>query len=392
MFPSKLPDVGTTIFSVMTQLAAEHQAVNLGQGYPDFPPAPALLDQVAAAMAAGWNQYAPMTGVPQLRSMLARKNLTLYGHDYDADSEITITSGATQAIMAAVLACAGPGDEVIVLEPAYDSYLPAIKLAGARAVPVAMMPPDEANLVFRPDWDGVKRAITPRTRAIMLNFPHNPTGAVLHEADLDALEALVQGSGIVLISDEVYEHIIFDGQPHLSLAVRPALAARAYVISSFGKTLHTTGWKIGYCCAPAALTAELRKVHQFMVYSVSTPMQHAIAAHIAEPSTYLELPAFYQAKRDLLAAGLARTGLRALPCPGTFFMLADYSGISDLPQAEFARWLTVEHGVAVIPVSAFYADPGVFQSREAPRIVRLCFAKQEGTLNSALERLQRLSR
>lgn len=390
MFPSKLPDVGTTIFSVMTQLAAQYRAVNLGQGYPDFSPAPALLEAVATAMARGLNQYAPMAGVPELRTLLATKNQALYGHLYDADSEITITSGATQAIMAAVLACASAGDEVIVLEPTYDSYLPAIRLAGAQAVPVPMLPPDEKNQTYRPDWERVQSSVTPRTRAIMLNFPHNPTGAILNASDLDALQAVVAGTDIVLISDEVYEHIVFDGQPHLSVASRPDLARRAYVISSFGKTLHTTGWKIGYCCAPASLTAELRKVHQFMVYSVSTPMQHAIAAHMRDPEVYLNLSGFYQAKRDRLAAGLALTALRPLPCPGTFFMLADYSEVSALPQPEFAHSLTVEHGVTVIPVSAFYADSAQFAAPHAPRIVRLCFAKEDTTLDNALERLSHL--
>ena len=253
-----------------------------------------------------------------------------------------------------------------------------------------MTPPDRQNPVYRPDWNRVRDAITPRTRAIMVNFPHNPTGAILQPADLDALQALVIDTPIVLISDEVYEHIVFDGHPHLSIASRPALAERAFVISSFGKTLHTTGWKIGYCCAPRRLSAELRKVHQFVVYSVSTPMQHAIAAHMADPAHYTGLPAFYQAKRDRLAAGLEKTRLRPLPCPGTFFMLADYGEVSAAPQAEFARWLTTHHGVAVIPISAFHADAAPFARADAPRIVRLCFAKQDATLDTALERLAAL--
>lgn len=393
MFASKLADVGTTIFSVMTQLAAEHQAINLGQGYPDFPPADALLADITAAMADGWNQYASMAGVPSLREHLADKNQTLYGHRYDPDTDITITSGATQAIMAAVFACVGAGDEVIVLEPSYDSYVPAIRLAGGIPVPVPMTEPDAMRPVFRPDWDRIRNAITDRTRAIMLNFPHNPTGAILDTTDLDALEAIVADTRIVLISDEVYEHIVFDGKAHLSLATRPSLAARSYVISSFGKTLHATGWKIGYCCAPEGLSAEFRKVHQFMVYSVSTPMQWGIAAYLAKhPDVYPALPGFYQAKRDRLAAGLAQTALKPLPSPGTFFMLADYSDISTLPQGEFAKWLTTSHGVAAIPVSAFYIDPRRVEQSPTPasRIVRLCFAKQESTLDLAIERLVQL--
>ncbi len=390
MLRSKLPDVGTTIFSVMSQLAAQHDAVNLGQGYPDFNADPRLLELVTQAMSEGHNQYAPMTGIPALREAIAQKTSALSGHTYRAEDEITVTSGATEALMVAVMASVGPGDEVIVLEPAYDSYGPAIRLAGATPVPVAMTAPDAAQPLYRPDWDRVRDAITQRTKVIMLNFPHNPTGAILHEADLDALETILAGTDILVISDEVYEHIVFDGNPHLSMASRPALAARSFVISSFGKTLHTTGWKIGYCCAPQALSAEFRKIHQFLVYSVPTPMQHGIAAYLANPLGYMNLASFYQLKRDRLADGLAATRLKALPCPGTFFMLADYSAVSDLPQAEFARWLTVNHGVTVIPVSAFHTDTSEFTGPDAPRIVRLCFAKRDITLNTALERLTAL--
>ncbi|GAA5232848.1 aminotransferase class I/II-fold pyridoxal phosphate-dependent enzyme [Verticiella sediminum] len=386
MSSSRLPDVGTTIFTIMSQLAIEHGAINLGQGFPDFLPDAGLIDRVEAAMRAGHDQYAPMPGVPALRQAIAAKYQAHYGRSYDPDAHITITSGATQALMCAVFACTAPGDEVIVLEPVYDSYLPSIRLAGAVAVPVAMRKPTLEDPRYRPDWDAVRAAITPRTAAIMINFPHNPTGAILLEEDLDALESLVADSRITLISDEVYEHMVFDGEPHRSLATRPALAERAFVISSFGKALHATGWKIGWCCAPARLTAELRKIHQFMVFSVSTPMQHGIAAFVADPAVHDELPGFYQARRDHLAQGLAATRLRALPCPGTFFMLADYSDVSQLPQQEFVRWLTTEHGVTTIPVSAFMVVP----ERVEPRIVRLCFAKQTQTLDDAFGRLRAL--
>ena len=386
MISSKLPDVGTTIFTVMTRLAAEQGAINLGQGYPDFDPDPALIESVARAMAQGHNQYPYMPGVAELRQAIADKVRALYGHAYDMETEITVTSGATEALMCAVLAAAGPGNEVIVLEPCYDSYLPAIRLAGASAVAIPLRPPTEQDPYYRVDWQRVRDAVTPRTRLLMLNFPHNPTGAVLEEADLDALEELVRQTGIMLVSDEVYEHIVFDGRQHASLARRPALAARAFVISSFGKTYHTTGWKIGYCCAPHALSAELRKVHQFMVFTVVSPMQYGLAEYMRDPAPYLNLPAFYQAKRDRLARGLSGTRFKLLPSPATFFMLADYSEISDVPEADFARQLTLDHGVTVIPLSAFYRQPNAPASNQA--MVRFCFAKKDSTLDTAIERLQ----
>jgi len=386
MISSKLPDVGTTIFTVMTRLAAEQGAINLGQGYPDFDPDPALIESVARAMAQGHNQYPYMPGVAELRQAIADKVRALYGHAYDMETEITVTSGATEALMCAVLAAAGPGDEVIVLEPCYDSYLPAIRLAGASAVAIPLRPPTEQDPYYRVDWQRVRDAVTPRTRLLMLNFPHNPTGAVLEEADLDALEELVRQTGIMLVSDEVYEHIVFDGRQHASLARRPALAARAFVISSFGKTYHTTGWKIGYCCAPHALSAELRKVHQFMVFTVVSPMQYGLAEYMRDPAPYLNLPAFYQAKRDRLARGLSGTRFKLLPSPATFFMLADYSEISDVPEADFARQLTLDHGVTVIPLSAFYRQPNAPASNQG--MVRFCFAKKDSTLDTAIERLQ----
>ncbi len=387
---SRLPNVGTTIFSIMSELAREHGAVNLGQGYPGFNPPEALVSLVSQAMIDGHNQYAPMTGVPALRQAIHAKMLMLHGHAYDADREITVTSGATQAIMAAVFATLHPGDEAIILEPAYDSYLPSIQLAGARPVPVPLLPPDHTNPFYRVDWQRVRDAITPRTRLLMLNFPHNPTGAVLADHDLDALEALVRDTPIVIMSDEVYEHIVFDNRRHLSMATRPLLAARSFVISSFGKTYHSTGWKVGYCCAPEPLMREFRKVHQFMVYSVNTPMQVALATFMQDPATYTGLADFYQERRDYLTAGLRRTRLKPMPSAGTFFLLADYSEVSGSSQEEFVRWLTIEHGVTAIPVSAFYVDPAAFEREQGIRLIRLCFAKDYDILDLALQRLQSL--
>jgi methionine aminotransferase len=374
---SRLPRVGTTIFSVMSALAAKHNAVNLGQGFPDFNCDPRLQQAMVDAMAAGHNQYAPMAGVPALRQALAVKHERLYGRRYDPDTEITITAGATQAIMTAILALVHPGDEVIVLEPVYDSYVPSIALAGG--APVAV--PLEHQRGYAPDWERVRAAITPRTRLVILNFPHNPTGRMLNADDLRALEEIVARHDLLLLSDEVYEHIVFDGAPHRSLATAPALAERAVVISSFGKTCHTTGWKIGYALAPAALTAELRKVHQFMVFAVNTPGQHAMAAYLQDSAAYEQLPAFYQHKRDLFMNGLRSTRFRPLPCPGTYFVLADYSAISGRPEADFAQHLVTEHGVASIPVSGFYDRP--FDNQ----VLRFCFAKRDATLRTALERL-----
>ncbi|CAP45331.1 pyridoxal phosphate-dependent aminotransferase [Bordetella petrii] len=385
MIRSKLPDVGTTIFTVMSRLAIEHQAINLGQGFPDFDPDPKLCELVAKAMSAGHNQYPYMPGVAPLRQAIAEKTQALYGRAYDPETEITVTSGATEALMATVLAAVNSGDEVVVIEPCYDSYLPAIRLAGGTAVPVPLRAPTLEDPYYRIDWLRVRDAITSRTRLLMLNFPHNPTGAVLNDSDLDALESIVRDTGILLLSDEVYEHIVFDGKPHASLARRPLLAEHAFVISSFGKTYHTTGWKVGYCCAPRQLSAELRKVHQFMVFTVSSPMQFALAEYMRNPQPYNDLPAFYQAKRDRLAAGLARTRFKPLPSPGTFFMLADYSAISKQSEADFARDLTVQHGVTVIPVSAFYQHPDAESSNH--QLVRFCFAKKDATLDAAIERL-----
>jgi len=372
---SRLPDVGTTIFTVMSALAQQHGAVNLGQGFPDFDCDPRLVDAVDAAMRGGLNQYPPMAGLPLLRQRIAEKVAALYGHRYDPGEEITVTAGATQAILTAILALVREGDEVIVLDPSYDSYDPNIRLAGATPVHVPLTPG-----TFAPDFDAIAAAITPRTRALVINSPHNPSGTVWSEADMRRLAELLRPTEIVLISDEVYEHMVYAGE-HQSVARFPELAARSVVVSSFGKTYHVTGWKIGYAAAPAALSAEFRKVHQFNVFTVNTPMQHGLAAFMADPSHHLGLPAFYRAKRDLFRAGLARTRLRALPCEGTYFQCVDYSQVSGLPEAEFCRWLTAEIGVAAIPLSAFYAD-GFEQ-----RIARFCFAKKDETLALALDRL-----
>ena len=376
---TKLPAVGTTIFTVMSALAAEKQAVNLGQGFPDFGCDPKLLDDVTAAMAAGHNQYPPMPGIPALRAAIAAKLAALYGHSYSAQHEITVTAGATQAIITAVLAVVRPGDEVIVLEPCYDSYVPNIELAGGTVVRVPLTPG-----TFRPDFDRIGAAITPHTRAIIVNTPHNPSATVWTAAEMRRLEELLAPTDIFVISDEVYEHMVFDGGAHQSAARFPGLAARSFIVSSFGKTYHVTGWKVGYVAAPAALMAEFRKVHQFNVFTVNTPMQHALAAYMASPAPYMDLPAFYQRKRDLFAQGLAATRLRLLPSAGTYFQCVDISGVSDLSEADFCQWLTSEIGVAAIPLSAFYGNE--FDQR----VVRFCFAKQDQTLHSALERLARL--
>ena len=378
---SRLPAVGTTIFSTMSALASEHGAVNLGQGFPDFGCDPRLLDYVNEAMRAGHNQYPLMTGVPALREAIAAKIGRLYGHGYDPAREITVTAGATQALTTAILCCIHPGDEAIVIEPAYDSYAPAVTLAGGVVVPVTM---ELGESGYRLPWDKVAAAVTPRTRLIVINSPHNPTGAILRRADLDQLAAIVAGSDILVLSDEVYEHMVYDGQQHASVASHPQLAERAFVVSSFGKTFHVTGWKVGYVAAPAALSAEFRKVHQYNVFTVNTPIQHGLARYLDDPRPYLDLPAFYQRKRDLFRAGLARTRLRLLPADGTYFQCVAYAGVSNMLEAEFAQWLTVECKVAAIPVSAFYS-----QARESG-IVRFCFAKEDATLRLALERLGRL--
>ena len=378
---TKLPKVGTTIFTVMSQLAAEHGAVNLGQGFPDFDVPPRLVDALDRAMRAGHNQYAPMTGVAALREAIADKTAALYGHRPDPDAEVTVTSGATEAIFNAIHAVVRAGDEVVVLDPAYDCYEPAIDLAGARAVHVPLDP-----VTFAPDWARVRAAIGPKTRMLIVNTPHNPSGAMLSADDMAELASIVQDTGVWLISDEVYEHIVFDGARHESALRYPALRERAFVVSSFGKTYHCTGWKVGYCIAPPGLTLEFRKVHQYNVFCTFAPAQHAFAAMLREaPEHDEQLGAFYQAKRDAFAAQLATTRLEALPVPGGYFQLVDYSAVSDLDDAAFSRWLTIEKGVAAIPLSPFYAQPPAGQ-----RLARLCFAKNPATLDAAIARLQAL--
>ncbi|MEY2730035.1 MAG: hypothetical protein RL584_1161 [Pseudomonadota bacterium] len=373
---SRLPQVGTTIFTVMSALAHEHGAVNLGQGFPDFGCDPELLEAVNRAMKGGMNQYPPMPGVMALREAVADKVQGLYGRRYNPATEVTVTAGATQAILTALLAIVHPGDEVIVLEPCYDSYIPNIELAGGRVVRVPLVPGS-----FEPDFDRIEAALTPRTRALLINSPHNPSGTTWSDAQMLRLRAMLAPTQVVLISDEVYEHMVFDGKAHQSACRFPDLVERSLVVSSFGKTFHVTGWKVGTVVAPAALTAEFRKVHQFNVFTVNTPMQVALAEYLRKPEPYLTLPDFYQSKRDRFRQGLARTRFKALPSTGTYFQCVQYGAISDQSEADFCRWLTTEVGVAAIPLSAFYAD-GFDQG-----IVRFCFAKQDATLDDALERL-----
>ena len=446
-FPSRLPDVGTTIFSTMSALAARHGAVNLGQGFPDFDCDPLLVQAVTRAMQAGHNQYPPMPGVPALRQAVAAMIATQYGRDCNPDTDITITAGATQALLSAILAVTQPGDEVIVLDPCYDSYVPAIRMAGAVPVrvPLAMsgppreraentpppaaapegqnstpLPPAMASVTggatgnttdnaagsgrnglrtppasaFIPDFARIAAAITPRTRLLVINTPHNPSGSVWSDAQMQQLQALLAPTNILLLSDEVYEHMVFDGQPHQSVLRYPALAERAFVVSSFGKTFHVTGWKVGTVVAPEALMREFRKIHQFSVFAVNTPAQHGLAhylawlqAHPEHPGHYRNLPDFYQRKRNLFRAGLAGTGFRLLDCAGTYFqtvdvtdMLADHNGT--LSEAAFCEWLTAHAGVAAIPLSPFYGD-GRNQN-----LIRFCFAKKDETLHAALDRLR----
>jgi len=372
---SKLPGLGTTIFTVMSQLAQECGAINLSQGFPDFAAPSLLLERVAHHLQAGHNQYAPMPGLPELRRQIALKTERMYARQTDADAEVTVTSGATEALFTAIMAFVHRGDEVIVFDPAYDSYDPAVTLAGGRAVHIPLLAPD-----FRIDWDRVADAIGARTRMMVLNTPHNPTGTILDDDDLRTLARLVATTNILLLGDEVYEHIIFDGRRHASLLRYPELAARSLVMSSFGKTFHMTGWKIGYCVASAQLTSEFRRVHQYVQFCVATPMQYALADFLeAEPNAYLDLPAFYEAKRDAFCEMLGPSRLSLTPSAGTYFQLVDYAGITTEPDTEFARRLTTEAGVASIPVSVFYASP------PNQHLLRFCFAKDTQTLARATE-------
>ena len=382
-FPSsRLPNVGTTIFTVMSRLAAEHGAINLSQGFPDFSPSPLLLERVAHHMAAGANQYPPMAGVAPLREAIAEKVARLYLANYDPESEITVTAGATQAIYTAIASCVRPGDEVIVFAPVYDSYVPGIELNGGHAVYAHLRFPD-----FKPDWEEVRALITPRTRMIIINSPHNPSGTLWSADDMAMLETLVRDSKIVVVSDEVYEHVVFDqetGRRHESVTRYPGLRERSFVISSFGKTYHVTGWKVAYCLAPRALSTEFRKAHQFIVFTVHHPSQLALADFMrAKPEFADNLADFYRNKRDFFRKQLDASKFELLPCAGTYFQTVRYAAISDQPDTAFVDWLTREVGVAAIPLSAFFGD-----GRDE-KVIRFCFAKREDTLAAAFERLQR---
>jgi methionine aminotransferase len=390
-FPSRLPNVGTTVFTVMSALAVEHEAINLGQGFPDFPCDRKLIASVNDAMLADRNQYPPMAGVAELRNRVSQKIQNLYGHHYDPDSEITITAGGTQGVLTTILACVSPGDEVVIIEPAFDCYRPAIELAGGKTIAVSLQVMRDANgqvASYEIPWDALAKAINPKTRLLLINSPHTPTGMVWQKSDLDRLALLVKNTSTLILSDEVYEHMVYDGAVHHSVASHPELAARSFLISSFGKTYHVTGWKVGYVAAPSALTKEFRKVHQFNIFTVNTPMQYGLATYLAEASHYLNLPAFYQTKRDFFRAGLAKTKFKLLPTPGTYFQCADYSALNipeaKLNEADFCKWLTTKVGVAAIPVSSFYDQP------TESGVIRFCFAKQEQTLSTALQRLQSL--
>lgn len=373
---SKLPNVGTTIFTVMSRMAIEYGAINLAQGFPDFPCSPELVELVCQAMRAGYNQYAPMEGLITLRERIAEKTDICYGYSPNPITEITVTCGATESIYAAVATVVKPGDEVIVLEPCYDSYLPAITLNGGQAITIPLNPDN-----YSIDWQQVRASITDRTRLIMLNSPHNPTGAVISSGDLQELYQIVRDTSILLLSDEVYEHIIFDGQIHQSLLAYPLLRERSFVISSFGKTFHTTGWKTGYCIAPDWLTREFRKVHQFLTFSNFTPVEYALVEYLKDKEPYLALPAFYQQKRDTFGELMKATPFRMMPSYGTYFQLASYAHLTDEDDYDFSIRLTKEAGVAVIPVSVFY------HNNRDHKVIRFCFAKKDETIEKAVERL-----
>jgi methionine aminotransferase len=375
----------------MSALATKHQAINLGQGFPDFPCDRELIAEVNSAMLANHNQYPPMAGITELREGVAKKIAALYDSNYNPDTEITITAGGTQGIMTAILSCVSPGDEVVIIEPAYDSYRPSIDLAGGKTIAISLVAnrSDEGLVTsYSIPWDDLANAINPKTRLIIVNTPHNPTGMVWQAADLDRLADLLRGTSALILSDEVYEHMVFDGLNHQSIASHPELAMRSFLISSFGKTYHVTGWKVGYVAAPAAMTQEFRKVHQFNVFTVNTPMQYGLAEYLKNADHYLGLPSFYQVKRDYFRSNLEQTGFKLLPAPATYFQCANYTGLSipqaKLSEADFCSWLTTEIGVAAIPISAFYAKP------VESGVIRFCFAKKEATLAAALERLQTL--
>ncbi len=376
---SKLPDVGTTIFTVIGQLSAEHNALNLSQGAPNFSCQPALIESVTKAMREGHNQYAPMSGVAALRHALSAKAEALYGCKYDADSEVTVVASASEGLYSAISALVHAGDEVIYFEPSFDSYAPIVRLQGAKPVAIGLSMDD-----FSIDWDQVASAINSRTRMIIINSPHNPTGAIFTDFDIERLTALTKDTGIVILSDEVYEHVVFDGERHESMACHPQLAERSVIVSSFGKTYHVTGWRVGYCLAPAELMSEIRKVHQFMMFSADTPMQVAFAEALADPQSYLGLADFYQQKRDLLAEALSESRFELLPSRGSFFMLARFSHFSPLTDDEFVLSLIRDHQIATIPLSAFYSN------NKPTGLIRLSFAKDNDTLYEGARRLCRV--
>ena len=378
-FRSKLPDIGTTIFTVMSKMAIDHNAINLSQGFPGFGADPVLLDLVSKYMLLGHNQYAPMSGVPALRERVADKTKRLYGIDYDADEEVTIVSGATEAIFSAITAVVSTGDEVILLEPAYDSYAPAILLNGGIPIYIPLRMPD-----FSVDWEAVKKAINPKTKLILVNTPHNPTGYVWTQNDVNQLAELIQEQEMYVVSDEVYEHITFDGRAHISLMTHPVLRSKTFVCGSFGKTFHVTGWKIGYCLAPKNLMTEFRKIHQFVTFSTATPLQYALAEYLQNPAHYLSIPDFYQRKRDLFCEGLRQTPFRFEPAQGSFFQLVSYGHISQVSDFELAVKMTQTIGVASIPISVFYSQ------KTDPKILRFCFAKEDSQLEEALDQLQKM--
>ena len=376
---SKSPSVGTSIFTVMSKLAQEHNAINLSQGFPDYPVPEKLINCVTDALKSGHNQYAPMSGIPALRVLISEKINQYYQAYYDPETEINITAGGTQAIFTALAATINAGDEVIVFEPAYDCYAPTVKLLGGLVKPFELHGPD-----YEIDWDMVKKLFSANTKMIILNSPHNPTGSVLSKKDIDALIKLTKNTDILILSDEVYEHIIFDGIKHQSIALYPELRERSYIVASFGKLLHTTGWKIGYCLAPAKLMLEFRKVHQFNVFSVNTPMQVGIANYLASENIYDELSIFFQQKRDLFRSLLSQTNFKLLPCKGSYFQCVSYANFSNENDKDMAKRLIIEHGVASIPVSAFYTK------NTDDKILRFCFAKSQDTLEKAVERLMKV--
>jgi methionine aminotransferase len=376
---SKLPTTSTSIFSVMSKLAEEYNAINLSQGFPDYATNQKLINFVADAMKNGNNQYAPMPGLPILREIIAEKTAKFYGVNYNPDTEITITAGGTQAIFTAIAATITQGDEVIIFEPAYDCYSPTVKLFGGLVKPFELHAPD-----YKIDWEMVKKLFSVNTKMIILNNPHNPTGSILSKADIDALIKLTKNTDIIILSDEVYEHLIFDGEKHQSVSMHPELQERSFVIASFGKLLHTTGWKLGYCLAPAKLTTEFRKIHQFNVFSVNTPMQLGVANYLKSEDIYKDIPLFFQQKRDLFSSLLSTTKFKLLPCKGSYFQCVSYADISDEKDTEMAKRLVKDFGVASIPVSAFYTK------NTDDKILRFCFAKEQSTLEQAVERLMKI--